>query len=223
MIKSFLPCLLGAVLLFQGQGLADSAPLASITNGKSLQAKSGRYLYAQGGFGYGFSHWSPDELGDGAALTSQSSQWGGLIWGGQVGYAFNQAVALEAGFYDLAKVRYRTVSDSVRHTLDPNMMYVAARIKVPYNFHHMNIYAKFGPAWRYINRRAEASEIAPKSVNYTTFVSGLGFVVDLPTQITVGFDYLMMPVRRLAGGRVDATRSPAAYLLVANLGYQFNL
>lgn len=224
MVKRFFLMMAGALLVCVGQSIAQPARLASgQVDKQSPQAPRGSHVYIQAGLGYGFSHWSAAALADGAALADQSGQAGGLIWGGHVGYAFNQAFAIEAGFYDLAKVRYRTVSDSVRHTIDPNMMYIAARMKLPYSFDHMHFYAKVGPAWRYINRRAEGAEVTLDSVNYATFVSGLGLMIDLPAQVTLGLDYFMLPVRVLAGGRVDATRSPAVYLLVASLGYKFDL
>ncbi len=192
--------------------VAASAPAAPAERG----------IYADVGLGYAMTDWEkayPD-LG----IDFISGKTGGFAYGGDLGYQFNHLFSVEGGFYKLPDLKigipysyeYDTLLTS---TISSHLFYAAGKLSVPFFVNNLKLYGKLGIGWRELQYRASEK----RSVSYSSVIAGAGLQYYMTDSVSAGVQYLMMPRRLSHNDLAGETRSPAVHLLLANIGYRFNL
>lgn len=183
-------------------------------------AAAERGIYADVGLGYAMTDWKKAYPGDGIDFISGKK--GGFAYGGDLGYQFNHLLSIEGGFYELPDLKIGMAvneSASWTDTIHSHLFYAAGKFSVPFFADNLKLYGKLGIGWRELQY-----EIPEKrSVSYSSVIAGAGLQYYMTDSLSAGVQYLMMPGRLSANDLAGETRSPAVHLLLANIGYRFNL
>jgi OmpA-OmpF porin, OOP family len=171
---------------------------------------------------------------------------GGFIWGGDAGYNFNRHFAFELGAWTLKKVagnegmfghadaaaatNPRSLGEVVTKSW---VMYAAAKMSVPVEWvPNLEMFGKVGMGVRFLRYSGSGSGPSVIGVNtpqqlitnqnYAAPVLGAGFQYSFTPEWTVSAQYLYVGGDTV-GAAGTSSVSPAAHLITATVGYQFNI
>ena len=190
-------------------------------------------IYADLGLGYAAVDWHSALYAHSPELNNlfvyyKEGKRGGFIFGGNVGYQFDRSLSIEAGYYALPtlNVTHQVTTAHLPYLYTTsNIMYAAGKLSVPFLSKHFTVYGKLGVGVRSLRRTFLDEET--KNISYTALIVGLGFQYYFKNNVSLSLQYLMMPSRFIdkvyeqIGS--EGIETPDAHLLLASLGYRFNL
>ncbi|QHG92476.1 hypothetical protein EGQ50_01785 [Coxiella endosymbiont of Amblyomma sculptum] len=187
-------------------------------------------IYIEGNAGYVYHPWSSDAttvpgiLKDFALISSSSKGDGGSTFGGDLGYQFNQNLALEGGWFYLPKAAFTTV-DPGTFTIKGGVAYTALKGMAPV-YENACVFGKLGVSYTY---NWSSIALASSDLNSTTNVSSCsnywnplfaaGMQYYLSPNWSVSAQYTFVPGYRNASS--DRFVTPVAHLVTIDIGYKF--
>lgn len=187
-------------------------------------------IYLEGDIGYAGVNWhnyafAPPNFGS-FGSSGTINTFGGFTFGSDLGYQFNQFIALEVGWFYIPTVR--GTFDDITMTAKGGVAYGDGKLSVPVYSDTLYLFAKAGAAYRYTRLTSNSpvffnGTLIPINGNYWSAIFGAGVQYYFYGQGSVHMEYLRVGGYEtiITPPTINRLNVPQANVLLVGIGYKF--